>query len=733
MARPVTPNKTSRFVMLAAVCVVVAALYFAQEVLIPLALAVLLTFLFTPIVSRLERWRVPRPVAVVMVVTIAFGAVAALGYVVGQQVVELANNADKYKENIIAKVERLRPNRGDGLVDKLTNAAHDVQEKLEGPATTQSAGGAPAAAVTQPTEFVAEEIAQRTGTPRTITEATKDEAANPATQPTRENPLPVAVVEPTPSPMQSLGRYLGLVLGPLGTAGIVIVFVIFMLLQREDLRNRLIRLVGFGQLTVTTQALDDAAGRISRYLVAQAIVNGTYGAAIAGGLWLIGRTIGARDPSGTPDFPNVILWGLLCALLRFIPYIGPWIAAAFPLVISLAVYRGFNVFIATTAMFVVIELLSNNIMEPLLYGSSTGMSAVAVLVSAVFWTWLWGPIGLLLATPLTVCLVVLGKYVPTLQFLDIMLGDEPVLAPHERLYQRWLALDHEEAVDLLHEFFEERSLENVYDAILIPALALAEQDRHKGRLDDQRQQMIRQSMREMIDELGDDYRLRFAQTGVSTATPPGKPDNGGGAADDAGGTGSGNGSAVGSVGGGGGGAGMSGATPTVAAGDVARRFPLRKDCTVNVVVLPAHDEADEIVGLMLHQVLEFNNYCATAASQSALAGEMIEMVLGKHAHAVCVSALPPAAVNHSRYLCKRLHQKLPDLKMVVGLWSWRGDLKRAKDRVACEGSVHVVTTLAHAMDQIEQLTQAAVVQQQQETTRSQPVDDATRGAASPAK
>ena len=692
MARAVTPNKTSRFVLLASVCVVVAALYFAQDVLIPLALAVLLTFLFTPVVNRLERWRVPRAGAVVLVVVIAFGGFALLGYVVARQVIELANNVDQYKDNIEAKIERVRP-RGGGVVEKVSAAAAEVQNKLEGPATTQ-AGGSPAAAVTQPTEAIADEIAQRTDIPRTITESSKDKVPSPATQPTRENPVPVAVVEPAPSPMETLGHYLGLALGPLGTAGIVIVFVIFMLLQREDLRNRLIRLVGYGQLTVTTNALDDAAGRISRYLVAQAIVNGTYGVAIALGLWLIGKFVGRDDP----PFPNVILWGLLCCVLRFIPYIGPWIAAAFPLVISLAVYRGFNVFVATACMFVVIELLSNNIMEPLLYGSSTGMSAVAVLVSAVFWTWLWGPIGLLLATPLTVCLVVLGKYVPTLQFLDIMLGDEPVLEPHERLYQRWLALDPEEAADLVHEFFAERSLEDVYDTILIPALALGEQDRHKGRLDEQRWKMIRQSIREMIDELGDDYRLRFAQTGASTATAPAK-------------------------------AGEAPVDPNVAAG---RRKPLQKDCTVNVVVLPAHDEADEIVALMLDQVLEFNNYCAYAASQTKLAAEMIETVQKKQAHAVCVSALPPAAVTHSRYLCKRLHQRMPDLKMVVGLWAWPGDLRKAKGRVACESSVNLVTTIAQAVDEVEQLTQAAVVQQQEATARANGgADDAADAVTTP--
>ena len=693
MARAVNPTKTSRFVLLASVCVVVAALYFAQDVLIPLALSILLTFLFTPLVNRLERWRVPRAAAVVLVVVIAFGAFALLGYVVGRQVIELANNVDQYKENIEAKIDRLRPNPEGGMIDKLSDAADDMKAKLEGPATTQAAGS-PAAAVTQPAEAVAEEIARRTDTPRTITESSKGLVPNPATQPTRENPVPVAVVQPQPSPMQTLGRYLGLVLGPLGTAGIVIVFVIFMLLQREDLRNRLIRLVGYGQLTLTTQALDDAAGRISRYLVAQAIVNGTYGAAIALGLWLIGKFVGRSEP----PFPNVILWGLLCCILRFIPYIGPWIAAAFPLVISLAVYRGFNVFVATAVMFVVIELLSNNIMEPLLYGSSTGMSAVAVLVSAVFWTWLWGPIGLLLATPLTVCLVVLGKYVPTLQFLDIMLGDEPVLAPHERLYQRWLALDHEEAADLVHEFFAERALEDVYDAILIPALYLAEQDRHKNRLDEQRWKMIRQSMRDLIDELGDDYRLRFAQTGASTASPPSAKNGDSAAAAAA----------------------ASPAAATTSGDPIApgTRRPLQKDCTVNVVILPAHDEADEIIALMLEQVLEFNNYCAYASSQTKLVAEMIETVQKKHAHAVCVSALPPAAVTHSRYLCKRLHQRMPELNMVVGLWAWPGDLRKAKDRVACESSVNLVTTIRQAVDELEQLTQRVVVQQQESTSRA---------------
>ena len=407
-------------------------------------------------------------------------------------------------------------------------------------------------------------------------------------------------------------------------------------------------------------------------------MNGTYGIAIGIGLWLIGKFVGGDNP----PFPNIMLWALLCAVLRFIPYIGPWVAAAFPLVLSLAVYRGFEVFIATAIMFVMIELLSNNIMEPMLYGSSTGMSAVAILVAAVFWTWLWGPIGLLMATPLTVCLVVIGKYVPQLQFLDILLGDEPVLEPHERLYQRWLALDPEEAADLVTELFATRSLEEMYDQIVLPALALAEIDRHNGRLDDTRQKMIRQSTREIIDELGDEFRLRFARSGLSTSEAPGKEKE-----DD---KASGNGERP---------------PPPI------RRVALEKQCSINVLILPAHDEADEIVGLMLAQLLEFNNFCAHPASGHTLAGEMTEMVEAKQSDAVCVSALPPSAVTHSRYLCKRLHQRFPDLTMVVGLWGIKGNLERAKERITCAESVQLVTRLTAAIDQIEQVTKPEVVRQ----------------------
>jgi predicted PurR-regulated permease PerM len=723
MARPgdIT-TKGSRFVVLASMCIVVAALYFAQEVLIPLALAVLFCFLLAPLVTRLERWRVGRVPAVITVVTLGAALVVALGWVVTAQLLNLADRLPEYQGEIVQKVENLRNRFGrrGGVTEKLADVAQKVQDATTRPASqpsdtqpaTSPAGGIQADAGAPLPPGPVEQIPRdgRDALARTIARAPPAEAPPAGT--TRANPLWVSLTEPS-SPIRTLGSYLGMALSPLGTAGLVLVFVIFILLQREDLRDRMIRLVGHHDLNVTTTALDDAASRISRYMMAQAIVNGTYGIAVAIGLWLIGYFVGDKP------FPSFVLWGLLCAVLRFIPYIGPWVAAAFPITLALAVYHGFGVFFWTAGMFVAIELLSNNLMEPYLYGASTGMSTIAVLVSAVVWTWLWGAVGLLLATPLTVVLVVIGKYVPQMQFLDIMLGDEPVLDPPERVYQRLLATDQEEATELAREYLKEMDLERVYDEVLNPALSLAEQDRHRGRLDDRRQAFIRQALRDMIEELGDEWRLRqdrsdadamkaAAAATVAAAKGTGVMDSGAAApprtaADAKGGNGT-------------NGNGKSAVPPTSPAplpeAPVPEREPaghVPKDCTVNVALLPAHDEADEISGLMLAQLLEFRGYCAFPMSVTKLASELVEAVEQKAAHMVVVSAMPPAAVAHSRYLCKRLHARFPDVNMVVGLWTMRGDLIKAKERVTCIASVQVSSTFAQALEQIGQLAQPVIV------------------------
>src|SRR4029079_12133138 len=299
--------------------------------------------------------------------------------------------------------------------------------------------------------------------------------------------------------LELAGQYLGKLLSPVATAGLVIVFIIFMLIGRENLRDRMILLAGGGRLHVTTQAFDDAATRIGRFLTAQSLINISYGAVIALGLWIIDQAFG----NGQGGVRTALLAGMICAVMRYIPYIGPWLGAAVPLALAFAAFPGNGVFFVTLAMFVGMEIFVSQAVEPNVIGSSTGVSPIAVLLAAVFWTWLWGPIGLLLSTPLTVLLVVMGKYVPQLAVLDVLMGDEPVLDPTTRIYQRRIAGDDEEAAEMALAYRKERPLEAVYDQILIPALAQAECDWHRGKVDDTRHVWIRQGLREIVQALGE--------------------------------------------------------------------------------------------------------------------------------------------------------------------------------------------------------------------------------------
>jgi hypothetical protein len=435
------------------------------------------------------------------------------------------------------------------------------------------------------------------------------------------------------SPLKTLGEYLGLVLGPLGTAALVVVFVIFMLLEREDMRDRMIRLVSSGQYMVTTRALNDAGKRISRYMLAQAVVNGTYGIAITLGLWLIGWTLG-----GGVSFPSAVLWGLLCALLRFIPYIGPWVAAAFPLAISLAVYPGFTVFAATASLFIVIELISNNVMEPWLYGASTGISTVAILVAAVFWTWLWGPIGLLLSTPLTVCIVVMGKHVPQLKFLDVLLGDQPALPPHVSYYQRLLAGDRREAADVVKEQAAAKGAEHVPDEVIIPALLLARRDRQHSGLSAEDGASIYDATTQIVASLEE------------SAEPPQPP------------------------------------SPAAL-----------------VLGCPAHHKAEELVLQMLGQVMKGDGCRVEAASTRALPAEIEARVEREKPALVFIAVLPPGGLEQARYLCRRLHRRFPDLKIIVGYWARAKHFDRLLVRLRAAGASYVTTSLLQSRSQIRAL------------------------------
>ncbi|MGH6925642.1 MAG: AI-2E family transporter, partial [Propylenella sp.] len=448
--------ETSALLSLAIIVVVVAGLYFGRDILVSLALAMLVSLALAPLVRSLRRARVPDPIAVSAAVAAAFLVILAVGWVVASQGADLAGRLPAYQRNIETKVDALFTSPpGARLFQRATEMARDIGRKVE-------------------EETNGEE---------------EDTSVFSVGGEADRAPLPVVIRDPETTPMQMVRTIIGPVLGPLATAGIVIVFVIFMLLKREDLRDRVIRLAGPSDLPRTTQALDDAAQRVGRYLLMQLVVNATYAVPIGIGIWLIG-------------IPNPILWAILCALLRFVPYIGPIIAAFFPLALAIAVDPGWTMFLMTGALFIVVELLSNNFMEPWLYGASTGLSPLAIIVAAVFWTWLWGPIGLLLSTPLTVCLVVLGRHVPQLAFLDVLLGSEPVLEPEERLYQR-LLVGNGEATENAVRSLSESSLAEYLDGVAIPALALAERDRVRGALDEDRLARLSASAIVLIDNLAE--------------------------------------------------------------------------------------------------------------------------------------------------------------------------------------------------------------------------------------
>lgn len=437
---------------------VTAILYLGREVFLPLAVAILLTFALAPIVSFLRKRSLPKPAAVILTVAIAFSAIALLGAVVATQVTNLAQNIPAYQSNIIAKVHSLKEmGASGGIIDRLSGAVKRVGDELE--ANTQQARPAQGASQESP----------------------------PA------KPLPVQII-PQDNPIDTLKNVVVPLVSPFATAGLVIVVVIFMLLEREDLRDRFIRLVGYSDVHRTTEALQEAGKRVGHYLLMQLVVNALYAVPITLGLLVLG-------------IPNAVLWGLLTLMLRFVPYIGPAIGMVMPLFLALAVAPGWSLVIWTAALFLVMELVSGNILEPWLYGSRTGLSPLAIIVAAIFWTWLWGPLGLILSTPLTVCMVVLGRYVSQFEFLDVLLGNEPVLEPHTRLYQRLLSGDPDEATDNAEEYLEKEYLVDYYETIGIPALLLAEQDRQRGALQEEQRLRLSTAAQTLVgnlDEIADE-------------------------------------------------------------------------------------------------------------------------------------------------------------------------------------------------------------------------------------
>jgi predicted PurR-regulated permease PerM len=575
--------------VLAILLLSVALLYVGRDFLIPVALATLISFLLAPLVWRLEQWRLGRIGSVVAATVLAFAVIGLLGYVVAGQLIDLAERLPDYKGNLHEKVVKLRtPSRG-----PFAEAAKTLKE-------------------------LSTELNKQTPEPAAVAGARGE---------TGQRPVPVTVVSGPRNAIEQIQTYAAPLLGPLGTAAIVIVFVIFMLLGREDLRDRLIHLVGRGRLNITTQAINEAGERVSRYLIAQLIVNGTYGIPIGVGLWFIG-------------VPNAVLWGLIATVLRFIPYIGPWIAASFPIALSLAVAPGWAMPLWTIGLFLVVELISNNVVEPWLYGSSTGLSPIAIIVAATFWTSVWGTIGLLLATPLTVCIAVLGKYVPALSFLDVLLGEHPPIAEEDRFYQRLLAMDEDELCEIAGDYTEKHGVQATFEKLIVPTLRLADEDLHSGQLVEEDWRRMLGLTRDLINDLGD------------PPVPPAPP------------------------------AGSS--SPETAA----------------AICIPASDEADEIIGVMLARLLESHSVRCEVLSTRRLASEMAEEIEKAAANVICVSVLPPGSTRHALYHCKRLRERFAGLRIIVGIWGERtGDTRRV-ERVAKGNPDAIVTTLADAVKEI---------------------------------
>jgi predicted PurR-regulated permease PerM len=467
-----TQPRGATLINMGVAALIIAGLYFGREIFVPVALAVLLSFVLAPFVSRLQSFRLPRVAAVLAVVILGFAIIFSLGGLMVTQASKLAEALPGYETTLRNKIETLRgiTGGGTGTLQRASEVLNDLKTELQ----STKAGSPPNTTVLQ--------------------------------QPSDSKPIPVEVRQPDPGALNTLVAIIAPLLSPLTTTGIVVIFVVFILMQRQDLRNRFVRLAGSDDIQRTTAALDEAGERLSRLFLTQIAFNAAFGVAIGIGLQLIG-------------VPSAPLWGLVAMILRFVPYIGAFISAIFPLILAAAVGSGWEMLLLTVILFVVLELLASQVLEPVIFGHSSGLSPVAIIVAASFWTWLWGPVGLVLATPLTICLVVVGRHVDRLQFLDIMLGDQPALTPSQLVYQRMLAGDPIEAAEQAREYLKAASLEDYYDSVLTGGLGLAAADNRLGHLDAERLDRITATVRELVDDLDGHEDVQVVEAPPSNTSP----------------------------------------------------------------------------------------------------------------------------------------------------------------------------------------------------------------------
>ena len=571
---------------------VVAVLHWAQAVLVPVSLAILITFVLTPPVIWLQR-RIGRLAAVLVVVTLVFSGLGLSTWAILRQTSNLSADLITYRANIRQKVRDVRGARSGGSVERLQSTLDEIKKDI-------GVDDGPRGTVTQP-----------------------------------------VVVSGQPLSGFSAFSWMGPFVEPAGTAGFVVVLVLFMLLEREQLRDRLIGLIGHGHLAVTTKAFEEAGSRVSRQLLLQTLVNAIYGALAAAGLWVFGA-------------PYPLFWGAVGAGLRFIPYIGPVIASVGPILISLAALPGWTRPLEVLGFYVLLELFTNLVLETVLYADAAGVSQVALLVAVAFWTWLWGPLGLLMATPLTVCLVVLGKHVPGLTFVATMLSDSPALAPEYGYYQRLLARDVAEAADLIDRFVKAQPAENVYDALLVPALNYAERDRLQDQLSPDDEQAVVDGTRELMN----DGPLASDLVGASTETDETEP---------------------------------------------TTEAPAPGGRQLRVLGYAANGEGDNLALDMLMRLLGGLPIVFEQRGTRLLAADLIRLVGQQNYDVVCIADLPPSAPSKTRYLVRRLHAAFPELSILVGRWAPPALADDTMQPLVDAGATHVAATLLDTRHQLAEL------------------------------
>jgi predicted PurR-regulated permease PerM len=578
--------------------IVVTALYFGREVLVPIALAVLMSFVLAPLVRLLQQLYIPRVLAVIISVLVAFAAVLSLAAMMVSQVNQLARDLPGYQSTLQSKIQSVRGVAGGtGTLERASEVLQSLGRELDRPKV--------------------------------------GEVVSPTPAPVSNTPIPVEVKQPDPGALQTLVALITPLIHPLTTTGVVVIFVIFILIQRQDLRNRLVRLAGAQDLQRTTAALDDAGQRLSRLFLTQLALNAGFGLVIGTGLWFIG-------------VPSAPLWGMLAMILRFVPYIGAAIAAIFPLILAAAVDPGWSMVLWTAALFLIVEPIVGHAIEPLLYGHSTGLSPVAVITSATFWTWLWGPIGLILATPLTICLVVLGRHVDRLKFLDVILGDRPPLSPPELVYQRMLAGDPMEAAEQAQDYLKEKPLIAYYENVLVEGLKLAQADARGGLLADERMERIRDAVAEIIDDLSsheDEPELAAKADAAATESPPTQINQ-----------------------------------TEESLNQKSTELPAQWRTAKPVLCIPGLSVLDEAAALMVAQLVEKQGIGARVEKANALSVARIFSLDTKDIALVCICYVENATAAQIQYAIRRLRRKAPQASILVALIGNTEDVTEAHNK-----------------------------------------------------